>query len=340
MNKNIKEQNTLPDLQVVPLEDPLLNFKKSGFDTDFDSECYKEIGKVLDFSPQILVIGRGPSLKSVTNNLKVLDAKVKAISNIKALPKLFGPTLKAIVVVESKGLRFIVKECKKLIKNWSLEDVPIFAIVSDTKGSWSERKLYQTGVQAVFEWPREKNELPILISKIIELNNITISKESEDSALKLAVRTRLLADKKHFNPKALAIYVYNGIVMLDGVVRSFTRLKTIKESIRSMPGVRGVLARSVRLKIHDMEDIKAIKKRGSDLSDQKFLDYTAMKKIKEFIRKSAEVSSPESIKVSVFYGLAILNGMVENLTALKKIENFAKSLDGILNVQNKIQIRT
>jgi osmotically-inducible protein OsmY len=344
MNKIFKHHIDQMDQQITPITDPVPEFDQTGLATDFYDDFYddhyKAVSKVLEFSPKILIIGHGPALNEVMSNLKTLDAKVKVISSVKTLPKSFGPSLRAIVVVESRGLKFIIKECKKLVKNWSLEDIPVFAVVPDIKGAWSERKLYQTGVQAVFEWPREKNELPVLISNMIDLNTVTIPKDDEDAALKLAVRTRLIADRRHFNPKSLALYVNKGVVMLDGVVRSFARLKLLKEKITKMPGVRRVLARSVRVKVHNMDDIKSMKNNDSSLYTQKLQDEAATRDINKFIEKSLKKSSQENIKVKVFYGLASLKGIVGRLTLSKKIETFAESVDGVLNVQNKIKIRS
>lgn len=247
MNQLLNRNTPISEIQIVPLIEPLSKTARSNLETDFDNVYHKAVGKVLDFKPRILVLGHGPSVRSVTSDLRTLGASIEAVGTLSELPKSLGPSLRAIVVVESMGVRTIVKQCQKLVKKWELDDIPVFAIVPNIKDSWSERKLYKTGVQAVFEWPREKSELPRLVSRMMELNAVTFPKDTEDKALKLAVRTRLLAESVFYSPKRLAIYVYNGTVMLEGAVKSISKLNLLKEKITEMPGVRGVLARSVKV---------------------------------------------------------------------------------------------
>jgi osmotically-inducible protein OsmY len=328
---------------MIPLANPLPEFGKTGLPVDFYENFYEDYSraanKALEFNPKILVIGQGTALKEVTSSLHNLDDKIKVVHNVSKLPKSLGPNLKAIVVIESKELRFIVKECKRLINDWSLEDIPIYAIVPDIKGAWSERKLYQTGVQAVFEWPREKYELPVIISKMFGLNASTVPNKNEDSALKLAVRARLLADRNFFNHKSLAIYVKKGIVLVDGVVRSFASLQSLKEKIATMPGVRGVLARSVQIKTHAVDDIKIIKRNDSALYIQKLRDEASEKIIKKFIDDSLKKPLNSSVSAKVFYGQVSLEGTVDTNDSSEMMEDFAINVDGVIDVLNKIEIR-
>ncbi len=139
-----------------------------------------------------------------------------------------------------------------------------------------------------------------------------------DRKLEEAVRKAMVYDKR-LSSQPIEISVKDGIVCLTGTVQFYGRAVAAYEIAASMPGVREV---SQRLVVQPPGDIR----------DDDVANY-----VRAALDAQAEVIK-EAITVSVFGGVATLEGSVRDTWQQALAEDIAHSARGVRDVRNRLAV--
>jgi osmotically-inducible protein OsmY len=263
--------------------------------------------------PKILLIGAEHKLKKIAPVLDDLMVDFIIENEVIRAFDTHGDSVSAVVLVEPLPKIPLVRACHIFTKDAHTSDIPLFVIVPNQTSDSTENQLYKAGVTAVFEWPKERPELPRLIMRMVDIESKRTPDKTDDALLQ-AIKVRLKAGGDVLG-KRLLVIVIDGVVFLTGQVDALWKKRLAKSMISEIPGVRDVILR--RLVV----------------SGEKLSDKVIEARIRAVI-KHATALDLETLDISVANGKVVLKGPVENYRDRKRIEEMVCNLKCIRDVEN------
>lgn len=140
--------------------------------------------------------------------------------------------------------------------------LPLFVVFdearSQPKTDRVSRALYRAGVTAVFEWPRERSLLPLLMAEMLGTARIRGRAKKPDTALARTVRAHLKIRRRALPPVKLT--VRRGVVEVQGTLTRLAEKLRVERLVAKVPGVRSVLTRGLHV-LSDGTPDRAVKRR-------------------------------------------------------------------------------
>lgn len=195
-------------------------------------------------SRQIHILGSSQMARDVETELDRLGFNSIIFDTVKDLRAHTTGREGGIVFCSPLKRSEITSVFRNLQKVSRFRGMKFIALVPEWMNSSTERNMYKEGIQLVFEWPREREIFQDLFKSIIGLEDIDVHDDDSDHALLKAVKTRMLAKDHSIDPK-VSLSVYNGIVIARGNIESVGAKRQWVDFIKTIPGVRGVVDKSL-----------------------------------------------------------------------------------------------
>lgn len=193
--------------------------------------------------PRILVTGFNElRVMRVARCLQGLRARVEKPTWEQALETL-GDRVAALVLVDPLPDLTADEAVRKVREHPDGSELPTYVVVDDDTSSRRILKLYASGASAVFEWPREAGVLAAVFAESFGIVRVRGPSEEPDQALLRNVRAHLRLFPEL--PARVRLFVQDGRVSVGGQVPSLARRRELIETIAAVPGVRGVISRSL-----------------------------------------------------------------------------------------------
>jgi osmotically-inducible protein OsmY len=196
--------------------------------------------------------------------------------------------------------------------------VPIFFVVPDRTSSQAVRRLYKAGVTAVFNWPRESEILATLFAEAFGIVRIRGRSSQADKALARTVRAHLRIGPSR-GTSGLRLFNHDGLVSVSGRVRTLAHRREIIETIAAVPGVRAVIAETLRVQAEAIPSRKL------------------SQRIRGLITQSVELD-PSTLAVTVHNGIVKLSGTAADRSELRRLEELISNLKGVREFQSSVGV--
>ncbi|MDA8793974.1 BON domain-containing protein [Bacteriovoracaceae bacterium] len=315
------------------------NTKKKSFDKILNLYTYKK--------PSIVIIGKNNIRKSLpefeTNaNVRVLICKPSELSDYT------NHNTIAILIDEDIVSSHEADFLEHTLLNFRL--LPVFLLSRTMKSAEYYKYLYDKGLQGVFQWPEQSEDLHDLIIESLKPHPKTFGKTKGDKKLASIVKSNLLLKGRFKNIK---VKVIEGFVFLKGVVKSLAEKKYVERETSKIPGVKLPIVKNLEIKSKNKVTDKELERIinlyiGNTLGPKKrTLVAKVKKKIVTF--KGAVEGQGEMIDIENFAmrqpGVKQINRnvrympsmVIENVHLAKRIEKRIKSmLDGVRHISIKI----
>ncbi len=276
-----------------------------------------ELAKVLDLQshsrPNIIVVGK----RDVMQEIGAMDKNLNLnfiFSNKDNLEALLNKKTISVMIDEkevSSDIHFI----SEVVQQFQL--LPIFLLARNKHPDEFYQNLYAQGLQGVFDWPAEAENVTELLIESLKTHKNTVGKTRADKRLAEMVKSHLLMR----NPlRGIKVKVIEGFVFLEGKVKSLYEKEVSLKEANKVLGVEKTIT----------TDIKIIN-----------ITHTTEQEIERKIRIFVKNLMPEmnrTIKAQVVDHKVILKGSISNKRILRKIVNFVSKQPGIMEVENQVRI--
>lgn len=276
-----------------------------------------ELAKVLDLQshskPNIIVVGKRDIMQEIGAMDKNLNLNFIFASkdNLEAL--LNKKTIS--VMIDEREVSTDIHFISEVIQQFQL--LPVFLLARDKHPDEFYQNLYAQGLQGVFDWPKEADDVTELLIEALKTHKNTVGKTRSDKRLAEMVKSHLLLK----NPlRGIKVKVIEGFVFLEGKVKSLYEKEASLKEANKVLGVEKTIT----------TDIKIVN-----------ITHTTEQEIERKVRIFIKNLMPEmnrTIKVQVSDDKAILKGSISNKRKMKKIVNFVSQQPGIMEVKNQVTI--
>lgn len=265
--------------------------------------------------PRLALVGDSVNSNEVAAFAKRLGIKVDKYNYIKDLKQGYTGQEFGVMYVMPMQRGEILSLHRNLKKDSRFSEAPCFAVTPDWVSSSRERKMYGEGIRMIFEWPKDKGTFSDLLTALATVGAKKVKNKNEDKSLETAIGNRL---KLKFGQAAshVGLPCYNGIAMLDGWVPSIRLKKQVIKAVKNTPGVRGVVAVSLKVKV-DVATDRALKLRA-----------------RKALGTIDELGKNETIRVEVRDGKLIVYGNIPSKNLHRQILEVAESVDGIRDIED------
>lgn len=154
----------------------------------------------------------------------------------------------------------------------------------------------------------------------------------DDSAITLSVKNKLLQDKKTQHCD-ISVKTTQGCVLLTGVVDTAEQLKSVRQQVAKVAGVRSV---NSQITVKSSQPGSNIKKEHQTLSEYS-ADTVITAKVKAKLIADKRLSASD-IRVETAQGLVTLTGVLDNQQQIAIAEEIARSVQAVKGVKNQLQL--
>lgn len=193
----------------------------------------------------------------------------------------------------------------------------------------SQKKLAEDIARAVPGVQDVKNELIIVPTSYSEADTRGFGQRTRDWSTKVNIKGLLLREGE-FKGLRIDVQVVNGTVTLSGVVKSDAQKERIARIVAESRGVTQVINNLIVLPKEAAENMQDV---GGHFGDE-WLE----KRVERAILVNRDISKQE-VDVEVNDGVCLLYGSVDSQAEKDLAEQLARSVDGLSEIKNDIQIR-
>lgn len=195
---------------------------------------------------RIYLLGNNALAAELKQELSATGHKVMSFPFVSRLMNEANGQESAIIYCAPLQRSEILSVHKNLSKKTKFKHTPFFAVVPSYVSNFHEREMYRRGISMIFEWPRDKKSFQDQLVKAIQRVDSSKENTDTDSALTKAIHLKLETFLDGILG-SLGVEVYNGIAMLSGTVKTMDKKLKITSMVKKIPGVRGVVDRSLKV---------------------------------------------------------------------------------------------
>lgn len=265
--------------------------------------------------PTIYVIGYSAMKEEVIEALMPLEVDLREKKMTLEAQDFAGQLPCCLVLVSPLPEASIAQLCRLYRADAARFALPIFIIIPDGTPGHEERRLYKNGTTAVFEWPRERTEIPRLVVGMLD-SKVTTRPTHSDQALKEAIRARLKGAGDTLRDR-LFLIVVDGTVFLRAEVEDLWQLEYAEKVIKETPGVRAVFRRDFLLS-------------RCSRSDQRLASL-----IRSLINDSGNLSTG-TLDITVTRGSVHVLGTVDHRGEIESLEGLISPLRGVRGINTRL----
>jgi osmotically-inducible protein OsmY len=207
----------------------------------------------------VIIVGAPRRRRAVERVLACLDANIRPLDWDESVADATDDATLAIVLSElpRSGRPWrIVGTLHQILER----SVPVAMLVPSNTSTNTIRRIYAAGAAVVFEWPRESLVLARVLAEMLGFELVRGAARKGDAALARAVVAHLRLVSPHL--ANLGVEIDGGVVWLGGAVDRLSQRHDAEQTVAAIPGVRGVLARGVRVRarVPDREIRQAVRR--------------------------------------------------------------------------------
>lgn len=155
----------------------------------------------------------------------------------------------------------------------------------------------------------------------------------DDAAITLSVKNELLKNKKTQHCD-LSVKTTEGEVFVTGVVDTAEQLKTVRQQVAKMTGVRSV---KTQITVKSSQSGSKTKEQHQTLSEYS-ADAAITAKVKAKLIADKQLSASD-IRVETTQGLVTLTGVLDNQQQIAVAEKIARSVKEVKGVKKQLQLK-
>lgn len=268
--------------------------------------------------PRLLIVGSDETrVDEIADALDGLEARVEKLGWEQALESLTEAVAGVVLVlpVERLSMTAAVEIVRDHPQGASL---PLHGVVSDRVSSRQVRKLYSAGATVILEWPREASIFRALFAESYGISRVRGRARKADLSLTRSVRAHLRIFPE-LDSGRLRLFARDGLVSVSGEVRSLAQRLEIIDGVGAVPGVRSVLAQSLRV------------------APSKIPDRTLKRRIEAQIKDASDLDK-STISVQVRNGHVQLTGTVSERADIQSLERLVVNLRGTRGLERRLTV--
>lgn len=264
--------------------------------------------------PQLIVVGASKRAEAVTKVVDSLRVRRRQVASPEALEDPLRAAALGVVLVAASD-----RDVQRDVRTARVRapEVPLFVVLADDPPSRIVRRLYESGVAGVFEWPREKNLLPRFLAEMLSLRIVRGRAARADTALARAVRTHLKLLLRL--PALPSVESRDGLIWLRGEVDSLAAKRDVERCVAAVPGVRGLDTDAIRV------------------APEPVPDAAIRRALRRLLRRSDAVDE-RTLSLSVDAGRVALTGTVQDRREMLHLADLATNLQGVRDVELRILV--
>lgn len=266
----------------------------------------------------IWVLGRSGLAKRVTRSVRELGISCRRLDTPDEALGAIDEMTKAMVVVPPIPNLSVAAFARSLDAERSR--IPIFAVMEGPMPPRTVRKLYADGIEAVFEWPIDRQAFKRTLFRVAAptIGRWGRSKTASEIALEETARTHLKAEGVPFGAH-LSVEACRRFLVLKGSLDALWKLELARQIVADIPGVEDVLAD------------------GVEIAGQSHDDRATARAIREVLKHAARVEK-STLAISVRSGEVTVTGSVRDKREATRALELIRQVRGVRRVQNFLVI--
>jgi osmotically-inducible protein OsmY len=257
---------------------------------------------------EILLVGVSQRIRPVASALSTLSVPVVKTKWHERIVDEIGDKATAVILVAP----LVTVDMSRAVKRiHDRHRVPLFAVIKKELPDSQIRKIYESGANAVLEWPREARIFPGLIAEMIALEQVRGKTGAPDEALSRSIEARLKLGLR----RGLKIHTHEGVAFLSGMVDALWKKGKVEDIIARVPGVKGVVAHHLHVS-------------SSGLADR-----VVSNKVRSVLRSTSDIDTT-TISMSVRNGHVSLAGSAADRLELERMNEIISHVKGVRGIDN------
>ncbi|RZV53970.1 MAG: BON domain-containing protein [Deltaproteobacteria bacterium] len=266
----------------------------------------------------ILVLGRSELAKRITRSVRELGIPCRRLHTPDEALGSVDEMTKAMVVVPPIPNLSVAAFARSLDAEPSR--IPIFAVMEGPMPARTVRKLYADGIEAVFEWPTDRQAFKRTLFRVAAptIGRWGRAKSASEIALEETARTHLEAEAVPFGAH-LSVEACRRFLVLKGSLDALWKLELARQIVADIPGVEDVLAD------------------GVEIAGQSHDDRATARAIREVLKHAARVEK-STLAIAVRSGEVTVTGSVRDKREATRALELIRQVRGVRRVQNFLVI--
>lgn len=266
----------------------------------------------------VVVVGQSDLSKRVARTIRDLGIGCHRVKSPNQALREIDQMTKAVVVVPPIPSLSVAAFARGLSSEASR--IPVFAVLEGPLPGRTVRKLYADGIEAVFEWPADRQAFKRTLYRTSAptIGRWGRAKSPAEIALEETARQHLKAEAVPFGTH-LGVSACRRFLVLKGSLDALWKLELARQIVSDIPGVEDVLAEGVEIK-------------GQARGDR-----ATAKAIREVLKHAAGVEK-STLAVSVRAGEVTITGSVRDKREGSRALELIGHVRGVRNVKNFLAI--
>ena len=275
-------------------------------------ELNNEIAHVNRMShPSLLVLGNGPSADQVADRVEQMRAALTVRQWSDESVRELKETFTAAVLVLPLERTSTAHAVHIIRGSPSGKEIPLFTVFTSAPPEREIRRLYEEGINAVFEWPEDAEALPYCLAELVVTELVQGKTSDPDKALARAVDAQIRTRCSFHH--SVRVRVVDGAAFLYGSTDQLWQKQRIKEVAGSLPGLKGVIDRDVFVL-------------PTGVSDEEVSEG-----IRRMVRGISDIDE-KTLAIRVENGYVTLAGSMEDRTEVKRLTRLISNLRGVRDI--------
>lgn len=268
--------------------------------------------------PDVLVLGKSPLAGRLTRAVRALGVHCRRIERPVEVEAASHELTKALLIVPPIPSFSVLTFAQR--REARSGGLPIFVVMEGPLPRRTVRKLYDDGVEAVFEWPDDRPAVKRTIFRLCSMETAYWgrSKSASEIALEETARAHLNADAVPFGAH-LGVQACGRFLVLRGTLDALWKLELARQIVSDIPGVEDVVADGVQIV-------------GQARSDQAIANA-----IRAVLRHASAVEG-STLAVSVRSGEATLTGSVRDKQEAARALELVRHVRGVRRVHDYLVV--
>jgi len=262
----------------------------------------------------VLVLGQSELSKRVTRSIRELGVPCRRVDTPNEAFGAIDEMTKALVVVPPIPSLSVSALARGLDSEPS--PIPIFVVMEGPLPARVVRKLYADGIEAVFEWPVDRQAFKRTLFRVSApmVGRWGRSKSASEIALEETARTHLRAEAVPFGAH-LRVEACRRFLVLRGSLDALWKLELARQIVADVPGVEDVVAD------------------GVEITGQARGDRATARAIREVLKHSAKVEKA-TLAISVRSGEVTVTGTVRDKREASRALELIRQVRGVRRIQD------
>lgn len=262
--------------------------------------------------PHIVLLGASPMTRRIERACAQVGVMCRQLDSLSELRRQLSDEVRAVFILPPIEGSSAARTARALRKVEAPQ--PVFMVMAGAPPPREMRRLYESGVDAVFEWPADKHALTRTAFRLAG-DHAARPAAAADVALEELVNDHLRSAAVDFG-EALYARVQHGFAILHGHVDGLWKLPIAEHIAGQVKGVQEVVTRGVQV-------------RGDNRTGR-----ALTKAVRQLLKHAADARLSQSLEVHVEDGHVRLSGLSDDVQEMDRIVGLLQHLRGVKRVEH------